>query len=125
MAAQPSMDIPSVFYDWYHYNHGQGDSSYKVKGSYRAAAVATSAFLNQKGSYALFLSNARDSGQRITIPLSIKALRLPDEDRTLSLTHGFGGEVLTHDDLGMLRRDEQREITLTLQPHTLYMLEIK
>ena len=125
MAAQPSMNIPSVFYDWYHYNHGQGDSSYKAKGSYRAAAVVTSAFLNQKGSYALFLSNARDSGQRITIPLSVKALRLPDEDRTLSLTHGFGGEVLTHDDLGMLRRDEQREITLTLQPHTLYMLEIK
>ncbi len=125
MAKLPDMQISAAFYDWYHYNHGQGDSSYKARGNYKAPTVMTSAFTDPQGHYALFLANARDSGQTVTISLSRETLGLAGEDRTLSLSHGFGGEAITQDDLGMWRAGERRELSLTLEPYTLYMLEIK
>lgn len=44
MTVEPEIEISQVFSHWYHYNHGQGDSSYKASGNIKVPAVHTSTY---------------------------------------------------------------------------------
>lgn len=124
MKRLPPLRLPETEYSWYHYNHGQQDSSYKARGVYQAEAIVAACYAHPESGCALFLANATESAQPVTLALSHAALDLPHGDKTLSLRRGFGGERLITDDLGRLREGEKRELCLTLVPLTLYMLEI-
>ena len=120
------MELPETTYDWYHYNHGQKDPSYKARGSYRAEAIVVSAFTDGEGGYALFMANAGQEPRTLSFTVSNRSLRLSEGDKPMRLLTGFQGEgAPTTMDLGMLRREEERVITVALEPFGLAMLEIK
>ncbi len=125
MTVEPAIEIPKVFFHWYHYNHGQGDSSYKASGDIKQPAVLTSAYVSPEGSYALFLSNAHDKAHTLTFDLSHQVLRLSEGEKKVSMLSGFDQELPQIADLGVLQPGKVRAITLELAPYTLYMLEIK
>lgn len=125
MAAMPDIEIPRVYASWYHYNHGQGDSSYKAAGNIKTPAVLTSAYQAQDGAYALFLSNAHDKAHTLTFELSRETLALPEGAKTVRLITGFDQDTPEIVDFGMLDGEEAMTISVALAPHSLYMLEIK
>ena len=126
MTDPPEMTIPTIMYDWYHYNHGQKDPSYKARGSYEAEAVVVSAFTDGEGGYALFLANADREAHTLHFTVSNQTLRLLEGDRNMRLLTGFRAEdALQTTDLGMLRQEEDRAVSVALEPFGLAMLEIK
>jgi len=126
MADPPAMELPQTTYHWYHYNHGQKDPSYKARGSYRADAVVVSAFTDGEDGYALFLANAGQETSTLSFTVSNRSLRLSEGDKTMRLLTGFGGEgAPAMTDLGMLDREEERAVSVALEPFGLAMLEIK
>ena len=124
MTNEPEINSPETDYNWYHYNHGQKDPSYQAKGTYRAEAVVSSAYMDGFGSFALFLANADKESHMITFALSHEALGLGQGAKSLHLLSGFG-ETCIKMDLGMLHGGEERAFSLSLEPHMPYMLEIK
>lgn len=126
MVRQPAIDSPEIALGWYHYNHNQKDPSYKASGTYRVHAVLSSAFEDGQGGYALFLVNTDAVPQTIAFALSHSSLSLPDGPKPLALHWGFADASGAHtQDLGVLRDGESRQFSLTLDPRTPYMLEIK
>lgn len=124
MTVRPQLDIPMMEADWYHYNHGQKDPSYKARGTARVEAVVSSAYEDGQGGYALFLANADEKAHPLTFSLDHKFLRLSGGDKTVCLTSGLGRAPQTMD-LGMLRAGEALPVFLEVPPRTLCMLEIK
>lgn len=125
MTVKPELDIPFMDADWYHYNHNQGDTSYKAKGVLRVPAVMAGAYESGDGGYALFLANADKKEHTLSFDLNLDALRLCGA-RTVRLITGFGREGAPQTtDLGMLSEGETLPVTLTLAPRMLNMLEIK
>jgi hypothetical protein len=126
MADLPELEIPCATYSWYHYNHDQNDPSYKAGGTYEAPSVVASAFGDGKGGYALFLANADQHSHTLSFTVSLQSLGLSQEAAALRLLTGFHGEGAPQTtDLGMLRRQEERALSVALEPYGLYMLEIK
>ena len=126
MADPPKMDIPEATYDWYHYNHGQKDSSYKAKGSYKAESVVVSAFTDDEGGYALFMANAGQKPRTLSFTVSNRSLHLSHDSKKMRILTGFDQEAANKTtDLGMLGHEEERELSVTLESFGLAMLEIK
>ncbi len=125
MRAVPEMALPQVEMDWYHYNHGQKDTSYKARGVIKVPAVVASAYEAPDGGYALFLANADKSSHQISFALGFKSLGFSGGPRKVTLFTGFDREQLRQTDFGMLRDGETMHVDITLSPCTLYMLEVK
>ncbi len=126
MTKKPDMEIPEMDASWYHYNHGQTDTSYKARGVLKVKTVLTSAYEDLSGGYALFLANADEKPHELSFALSHHTLRLAKGSHTVRLLHGFGKDAeLTTMDLGMLCEGETLAVSLTINPLTPYMLEIK
>ncbi len=126
MSVKPELELPQMDATWYHYNHGQTDTSYKARGVLKVNAVVASAFEDANGGYALFLANADDTPHTLSFTLSHQALRLAKGKYTVRLLSGFGQEKAPETmDLGMLCDGETLPVTLSLHPLTPYMLEIK
>jgi hypothetical protein len=124
MTVKPQMDIPMMEANWYHYNHGQKDPSYKAKGKIQVEAVVSSAYEEEHGGYALFLHNADEKAHTLSFTLDQKALRLSSSQKAVRLTYGLGRAPQTMD-LGMLSAGEALPVSLKIPPRTLCMLEIK
>ncbi len=126
MTRTPRMDIPEVSLDWYHYNHGQKDPSYKAKGTIKVKAVVASAFDNGLNGWALFLCNADKVPHTLSFMVSQDSQGLSEGSKTMCLLTGFDREdAIQKTDLGMLHDGEERAVTVTLEPRAPYMLEIK
>ncbi len=125
MRAVPEMALPQVAMDWYHYNHGQKDTSYKARGVITVPAVVASAYEAPEGGYALFLANSDKSPHEVSFALDHKTLGLKGGVRKVTLHTGFDREQPQKTNFGMLRDGETLPMDLTLSPRTLYMLEVK
>ncbi len=124
MRTVPEMDLPQADMDWYHYNHGQKDSSYKAKGVIQVPAVVASAYEAPDGGYALFLCNVDKPSHQVSFTLHHKTLGLTSCAQVTLFT-GFDREQPHQTDFGMLRDGETMSMDVTLSPRTLYMLEVK
>lgn len=124
MTVAPKMEIPAVMMDWYHYNHGKNDPSYKARGEIAVPAVIATAYESGDGGYALFLANAHKEDHTLSCTLDYEALRLDGGVKKVSLITGFQ-DAPTTTDLGVLRPGETLDVSLALASHGLYMLEIK
>jgi hypothetical protein len=125
MRSVPKMVLPEIEMDWYHYNHGQKDSSYKARGVIKVPAVVASAYAAPDGGYALFLCNADKAFHSISFELDSKSLGLSNGAHGITLQTGFDRDQPQQTDFGMLRNGETVPMDITLSPRTLYMLEVK
>lgn len=126
MRTTPKIDISKAKFNWYHYNHGQKDPSYKASGTICLPAVITSTWESIDGSIALFFANADDKPQTLTFSLDSTQLGLNGSPKTVRLLSGFrlSGEPQTMD-LGVLSNGGTLPITLQVDAHELTMLEIE
>ena len=126
MTVRPDMEIPQMDAFWYHYNHGQQDTSYKAKGELKVNSVVTCAYEDGLGGYALFLANADKAPHTLAFTVSHETLRLAKGKKSVRLLTGFERQDAPETmDLGMLRDGETQAVSLALSPRTPYMLEIK
>jgi hypothetical protein len=125
MRTVPKMVLPEVQMDWYHYNHGQKDTSYKARGVITVPAVVASAYEAPDGGYALFLCNTDKTSHSISFALDFESLGIEGTARKVTLYTGFDREQPTTSDFGMLHDGETMPMELTLSPRTPCMLEVK
>lgn len=122
MVRTPRMAIPMTPCGWYHYNHDQGNATYKARGAIDVPALRASAFTAPDGRFALFMAVPGDAGVTVSLPLRELAERYPDRRAALYQFHS--GEASLILDLGMLHGNGASDQDFAFLPRELYMLEI-
>lgn len=114
LLAMPELDLPRKDYTWYHYNHGQKDSSYKASGTYPAEAVFASLWQGAQGGRALFLANCDDRQHTLSQQALVGQLQAND-----AKLYRFGqhGKAVLVKNFGMTS-------SFPLEARGLYMLKI-
>ncbi len=122
MITPPIIPSESCSLSWYHYNHGQQDSSYKAKGNYKVPGLMVSAFEGANHQVGIFITNVSNKEMTVTLPLK-EMVKQYGGKRALLYNLAQNQETLITD-FGILDENSLPEETFLANSRELYMLEI-
>ena len=119
MLPAPSIEVPTEMRSWFHYNHGVKTPTYEKEGEHPVPAVRTSAYESPDGKIGVFFANSSEQEQAVSLPL--EELAEAYGERRMRLSPVIGGAA---SDPVWDSKKSAGGGAVTLEPRTLYLLEL-